>query len=32
MQADVITEESIKILVNNFYQKIRNNAELGFGF
>ena len=29
MQADVITEESIKVLVNNFYQKVRDNAELG---
>ena len=29
MSGDDITEESIKDLVNRFYQKVRNNSELG---
>lgn len=29
MSGDVITEESIKELVNRFYQKVRNNKDLG---
>ena len=29
MSGDVITEESIKELVDRFYAKVRDNAELG---